>query len=53
MMYLIIFALYFKEKAMSETQVSAKEFSIDMVPEPENIEDVIYSLMVNPNLISQ
>ncbi len=27
-----------------------REFSIDAVPEPESIEDVIYSLMVNPNL---
>ena len=25
-------------------------FSIDDVAEPENIEDVIYTLMVNPNL---
>ncbi len=29
-----------------------KEFLIDSIPEPENIEDVIYSLMVNPNLSS-
>jgi len=28
------------------------EFSIDSIPEPENIEDVIFSLMVNPNLSS-
>ena len=25
-------------------------FSIDDIPEPENLEDVIYTLMVNPNL---
>lgn len=28
------------------------EFSIDSVPEPEDIENVIFSLMVNPNLSS-
>jgi phosphoribosylformylglycinamidine synthase len=26
------------------------DFDIDQIPEPENINDVIYSLMVNPNL---
>jgi phosphoribosylformylglycinamidine synthase len=26
------------------------EFDINQIPEPENIEEVIYSLMVNPNL---
>ncbi len=35
---------------MSETLQKEKGFSSDMVPEPENIEDVIYSLIVNPNL---
>ncbi len=35
---------------MSDTVQKEQKFSIDMVPEPENIEDVIYSLMVNPNL---
>lgn len=29
-----------------------KDFIIDIVPEPENLEDVIFSLMVNPNLSS-
>lgn len=29
-----------------------EEFSIDRIPDPENIEDVIYSLMVSPNLAS-
>ena len=27
-----------------------KEFKIELIPEPESIEDVVYSLMVNPNL---
>lgn len=30
----------------------AEEFSIDRIPDPENIEDVIFALMVNPNLAS-
>lgn len=37
---------------MSEVVQTEKEFTIDSIPEPENIEDVIYSLMVNPNLSS-
>jgi len=37
---------------MSEVVESEKEFIIDSVPEPENIEDVIFTLMVNPNLSS-
>lgn len=36
--------------AMSETVETEKEFTIEMIPEPENIEEVIFSLMVNPNL---
>lgn len=35
---------------MSDTAQTEKEFSIDMIPEPENVEEIIYSLMVNPNL---
>lgn len=35
---------------MSDTVQTEKEFSIDMIPEPEKIEEIIYSLMVNPNL---
>lgn len=35
---------------MSDTIQTEKEFSIDMIPEPEKIEEIIYSLMVNPNL---
>ena len=35
---------------MSDTIQSEKEFVIDSIPEPENIEEVIFSLMVNPNL---
>jgi len=35
---------------MSDTIQSEKEFVMDSIPEPENIEEVIYSLMVNPNL---
>jgi phosphoribosylformylglycinamidine synthase len=37
---------------MSDAIQTEKEFSIDSIPEPENIEDVIFSLMVNPNLSS-
>ena len=35
---------------MSETVETAKDFSMDMIPEPEKIDEVIFSLMVNPNL---
>ncbi len=35
---------------MSDTIQSEKEFVVDSIPEPENIEEVIFSLMVNPNL---
>lgn len=35
---------------MSENLQSEKEFSIEMIPEPEKIEEIIFSLMVNPNL---
>ena len=35
---------------MSEIINQEKEFSIDSIPEPEDIENVIFSLMVNPNL---
>lgn len=37
---------------MSEVMQTEKEFTIDSIPEPESIEDVIYTLMVNPNLSS-
>lgn len=37
---------------MSDVIQAEKSFSIDLIPEPENLEDVIYSLMVNPNLSS-
>ncbi|MCG6185838.1 AIR synthase-related protein [Maribellus maritimus] len=37
---------------MNEIVEKEKEFTIDSIPEPENIEDVIFSLMVNPNLSS-
>ena len=37
---------------MSEVIQAEKEFTIDSIPEPKNLEDVIYSLMVNPNLSS-
>lgn len=37
---------------MSEVIQAEKEFTIDSIPEPENLEDVIFSLMVNPNLSS-
>jgi len=35
---------------MSDTIQTREEFSIHSIPEPENIEEVIFSLMVNPNL---
>lgn len=35
---------------MSDTVQTEKEFTIDMIPEPEKVEEIIYSLMVNPNL---
>ncbi len=37
---------------MSDVIQKEKEFTIDSIPEPENLEDIIYSLMVNPNLSS-
>ncbi len=37
---------------MNDTLEKEQELTIDSIPEPENIEDVIYSLMVNPNLSS-
>ena len=35
---------------MSNAVQTEKEFSIDMIPEPENLEEIVFSLMVNPNL---
>lgn len=35
---------------MSDTIQTEEEFVIESIPEPENIEEVIFSLMVNPNL---
>jgi phosphoribosylformylglycinamidine synthase len=37
---------------MSDVIQAEKSFTIDSITEPENLEDVIYSLMVNPNLSS-
>jgi phosphoribosylformylglycinamidine synthase subunit PurL len=37
---------------MKDTLQQEQEFSIESIPEPTNIENVIYSLMVNPNLSS-
>jgi len=37
---------------MSELLQKENVFNIDSIPEPANLEDVIYSLMVNPNLSS-
>lgn len=37
---------------MSEVMQAEKEFTIDSIPEPVSIEDVIFTLMVNPNLSS-
>ncbi len=35
---------------MSETVHAEKEFTVDMIPEPEKVNEIIFSLMVNPNL---
>lgn len=37
---------------MSDVIQAEKSFTVDTISEPENLEDVIYSLMVNPNLSS-
>lgn len=37
---------------MKETLQQEKEFTINSIPEPTDIEEVIFSLMVNPNLSS-
>ncbi len=37
---------------MNEIAEKEKEFTIELIPEPEKIEDVIFSLMVNANLSS-
>ncbi len=37
---------------MKDILQEEKEFTIDSIPEPTDIENVIYSLMVNPNLSS-
>ena len=37
---------------MNEILEKEKEFSLDSIPEPKNIGDVVFSLMVNPNLSS-
>ncbi len=37
---------------MSDVIQAEKSFTIESISEPENLEDVIYSLMVNPNLSS-
>jgi phosphoribosylformylglycinamidine synthase len=35
---------------MTKSKAKVQGFSIDSIPEPENIEDIIYSMMINPNL---
>ena len=35
---------------MNEKLDERQDFTINSIPEPENIDDVIYMLMVNPNL---
>lgn len=37
---------------MSDVIQAERGFTIDSIPEPKNLEDVIFSLMVNPNLSS-
>jgi phosphoribosylformylglycinamidine synthase len=51
--YLITFAsaqIYERIWHMSDTTQTEKEFTIDMIPEPEKVEEIIFSLMVDPNL---
>ncbi len=54
MKYLITFVSdYFETDCiMSDVLQAEQEFTIDSIPEPQNIDDIIYSLMVNPNLSS-
>ncbi len=54
MSFLITFAYCNLQNHSIMSEVYQKEslFSINQIPEPENIEDIIYSLMVNPNLSS-
>ncbi|WP_297092443.1 AIR synthase-related protein [uncultured Draconibacterium sp.] len=35
---------------MSDAVQTKEEFSIDQIAEPENLEEIVFSLMVNPNL---
>jgi phosphoribosylformylglycinamidine synthase subunit PurL len=35
---------------MKQQHEAEKDFIIDIIPEPENLEDIIFTLMVNPNL---
>jgi phosphoribosylformylglycinamidine synthase len=37
---------------MNDISQKGKEFSIDSIKEPKNIEEIVFSLMVNPNLSS-
>ena len=39
-----------RRSQMSDTIQIEEEFTIESIPEPENIEEIIFSLMVNPNL---
>jgi phosphoribosylformylglycinamidine synthase len=49
--YLITFAVpTTKNYPMQEKVQSPKKLTIDSIPEPDNLEDVVFSLMVNPNL---
>ena len=47
-----MFSDNYETKIMSDVVSAEREFTIDSIPEPKNLEDVIYSLMVNPNLSS-
>jgi len=51
-LHLITFASSTQKRiiAMSELKETRERFSIDDIKEPEKLEDVIFSLMVNPNL---
>lgn len=54
MTYLITFvsAKILKSSTMNEETQTKNEFNIDIIPEPKKLEEVIFSLMVNPNLSS-
>ena len=51
-MFLITFAIDYSQfsTTMKDVEKKKSKYSLDLIPEPESIEDIIYSLMVDPNL---